>query len=402
MLLRIERRMLSATLFFYFMALFNRELLIFGLDLRIFAGVFGLLLLCVNIASKKVHTEKSNAPLVANKKILLFFLVLIFCNISWASSKLVLNFNDWIIVLASILFNFEFFIITIVNKSKLNWDYAKKFFYFSAIILSASVLLAFLGLDLRMLGASGAGGYSDGVSKSLISPLRFGGFALDPNFATLFFFMILAAAIYDYRRLRIGGYLLFVPVSIFGILASFSKALMLMVPVAVVAIHIRRSKISSAMKDGALLLVFIATAFIAIFNIKFGDSLTLNIRSSLWHSAVSYSAQNPLSAFVGNGLTAARSAASEEAWYVQPHSSIIQIFVDTGIVGIVLIYFILRGLMRSENKVIAFVSFIFLANFATYETIYQTYFWFIISVLPILLSKDTTKLKYSQRELADV
>ena len=367
----------------FLFSMFNRELAIFGLDLRIFVGLFGIVLAITNLINKRKLALGKIEPLLTS-----FFALTIVSNIAWLWNGLDMNYEAFSVVFVACVYNFFVFLLISSNRDIIRWSVVGKIILVSAVVLLASMLASYFGIDLRQFGSAYPGGYIDKLAPSLINDTRYGGYAQDPNYATLLLIVAMAVVVYNFARNKNSWVLLFLPFAIFGVLLSASKAMLIMAPIALSILIIKNRRISQIIKMTILGAMILATLVLAIFNIKVGDIQTINTRVSLWHSAIDSFWKSPV---IGSGATAARSSAAVEKWYVQPHSSVIQTVVDFGIVGLILITLLLRRNLLSRNKLVVFLTLVFLAHFATHETIYQSYFVFLIALLPLFLKSDTRR-----------
>lgn len=381
---RLRMVLMTCFLAVFSLSLFNRELSLAGIDLRFVVMALGGALLAWSVHERLFVRRR---PLVAGADwALLGFLVLaIGSNVAWLWNGLTLRPEVLQVVLISCCYNLFVYIVVLSNRQLLRWRLIAPLLLTSATILAISVIAAYYGADLRQFGSAYSGGYIDKLSGSLISSVRYGGYAQDPNYASLFVMIGVAIAVYQYVR---SGHwyrglmqLLPVPLLLFALLLSASKSVLLMAPVALVLALIGARWFGQLAKVGLIVAVFVGTIGLAVLQPRTGVQ-TLDTRIDLWHTAVSAVPRSPL---IGNGLTAARSSIADDKWYVQPHSSVIQIIVDTGILGLLLIGFVMSRHVLRGNRLVVFVTLLFLANFATHETIYQTYFVFCLGLLPLMM-----------------
>lgn len=374
----------------FILGVFNRELAILGLDIRIFAGSLGVTLLAWS-AFELMHEKRAKGAKAQNKLadidwlIVAFLLFSILSSVSWIWNGLEMNVEAFAVVAFASAYHLLVYIVAHLNRHLFQWRYISMIILASGLILGVSIVISYLGIDLRQIGSAYPGGYVDKLASSLIGEIRYGGYAQDPNYASLFMVVTGAVAVHCFARSKKWLYLTILPLAVFCLLLSASKTILAMLPIALVIILIKNRKATTWLRYLLLSGVIVGSLIAAFANVRIGDVQTLNTRFSLWHAAVDNSPASPL---IGNGLTAARSAAAETKWYVQPHSSTIQIAVDMGIIGLTLIFLILRRNLFSTHKLTIFITLIFLAHFALHETIYQAYFIFILGLLPLFLASS--------------
>ncbi len=109
---------------------------------------------------------------------------------------------------------------------------------------------------------------------------------------------------------------------------------------------------------------------------------TMSTRLSMWDTAVILFEKSP---WIGNGLTSFRSFyEASGGWYVQAHSTILQILSENGIIGMVLFTIIFILLMKCKGDYKQYLCFIFLVFGLTSELVYLSIFPFIIGAVAIL------------------
>lgn len=397
MLAKTEKWLFWGFASLFIIALFNRELTPFGVDLRFIVLAIGGALGVANVVNlfgdKKSWRQAISG---ADKLVLAFMIVSLLVNVAWLWNGLSMHQQPFMAVLSACAYHLIVYLLMVINRRYISWRAISCLLLVSGLILLISMLISYAGLDLKMFGSSYPGGYIDRLSSSLISPMRYGGYAQDPNYASLFMVIWAATAVYSYVKTRHIWQLLVVPLALFGLLLSASKAILLVLPLAALMAFVRPNKVSASLKYGLLVGGFLLTIVAALLNLRVDGVQTLNTRISLWHAATPALEASPI---IGNGLTAARSAAAETKWYVQSHSSVIQILLDMGILGLSLIGLSLRRNLFSPHKLTVFLTVVFMAHFLSHETIYQSYFLFIIGLLPLYMRQADEQ---SDRPTADI
>lgn len=376
----------------FLVGMFNRELNLFGFDFRLYVVSVGALLFVVNLILFAIDKKRLHFLNLPDKRVLFFLILSIAVNIMWLFNGLKMRPGPFFVVFSACCYNLGVFLLFNINKHLIQWKKISLMIIFAGCILISSIVVSYLGIDLRQYGSQYVGGYQD-ISAGFISKLRYGGYAQDPNYASLFMVIWLAVAIYGLVQSRKGWlrwvYLAVVPLAIFGFLASSSKSILAITPLAMIIVLINNKyvKIANFGKSIILLSMFLITLLVAFEIIKpQTSSFTILGRMALWKTAVT---QVKVSPIIGSGLTSARSATEKINWYIHPHSSIIQILVDMGILGVVLIFLVFKRNLTFNNRLLVFLTIIFMSHFATYETIYQAYFVFMIGLLPLFLSQES-------------
>lgn len=388
-LIRLEKVWFNLFASLFLIGMFNRELNLFGLDFRVYVGLVACLLIPINLVLFYLDKKRLTFFNQPDRKILAFLALAILVNVMWHFNGLNINIGPFMVVLVACVYNLMIFLIFNINRHLINWKNISHAILIAGGVLAGSIVALYMGIDLRNYGSPYLGSSKD-ISPGFISRLRYGGYAQDPNYASLFMIIWAAVAIYyliKYRKTLVWWiYLAVLPLAVFGFLASSSKAILAILPLALILTLLSRYRqLVKVLKIGLLVAILGATLVIAFDFIRPNASLTMRGRFGLWRAATSQFRVSPV---FGSGLTASRSAAVKQQWYVQPHSSVVQILVDMGIVGLVLIFLILKKNLNSEHKLLAFLTVIFLAHFATHETIYQAYFVFLVGILPLCLTKE--------------
>lgn len=385
---RVEAWIFSGFLFSFIFATFNRELLVFGQDARLVPAGLGLLTFFIGFircVGEKRWPRLRVAD--ANHYLLWYFVFAMVCNVTWTFSDLELVQDQFLNVALANALNLFFWFTVIVFRSRLTWRTTSVSTHISGAFLFISMFLVYRGLDLRNYFSEYAGGFSDGISSTPLGEIRFAGYAQDPNFASLFMVIWAGVAIFEIKRTRNWLNLIVLPIAAFGYVMSLSKAVLVMLVLALLLVLANRFIVGALAKELMLLGSFAGT-IAAGFNLIQLPTETLYTRSLLWHGAFQWVGQSPV---IGSGLTATRSANIPVDWYVQIHSSVIQTAVELGIIGLVLLYLAVRRPLMNGHVTIVFITFAFLGTFLTYETMSHAFSVLVMGILPLAIRQAPHK-----------
>lgn len=385
---RVEAWIFNGFLFSLIFATFNRELLVFGQDVRLVPAGLGLLTFFIGFI-RCVGEKRWPRLRVAgvNHYLLWYFVFAMVCNVAWSFSDLELVQDQFFTVALANALNLFFWFTVIAFRSRLTWRATSVSTHISGAFLFLSMFLVYRGLDLRNYFSEYAGGFSDGISWTPLGLVRYAGYAQDPNFASLFMVVWATVAIFDAWRARNIGYLLVVPLAGFGFVMSLSKSILVMLVLAVFLVAVNRFFIGAIAKELALLGIIGGTLLAAFEKIQVPTE-TLHTRVLLWRSPVQWFSQSPI---IGNGLTAARSANIDQDWYVQIHSTVVQTFVELGIIGLLLYYLAVRRTLMSGSSAVVFITGAYLGTMLTYETMSHAFSMLILGIIPLAIKQAPKK-----------
>ncbi|MBF9012340.1 glycosyltransferase [Corynebacterium phoceense] len=385
---RVEAWIFNGFLFSLIFATFNRELLVFGQDARLVPAGLGLLTFFIGFI-RCVGEKRWPRLRVAgvNHYLLWYFVFAMVCNVAWSFSDLELVQDQFFTVALANALNLFFWFTVIAFRSRLTWRATSVSTHISGAFLFLSMFLVYRGLDLRNYFSEYEGTGSDGISSTPLGDFRFAGYAQDPNFASLFMVIWAGVAIFEIKRTRNWLNLIVVPIAAFGYVMSLSKAVLVMLVLALLLVLVNRFIVGALAKELMLLGAFAGT-IAAGFNLIQLPTETLYTRSLLWHGAFQWVGQSPI---IGSGLTAARSANIPADWYVQIHSSVIQTAVELGIIGLVLLYLAVRRPLMNGHVTIVFITIAFLGTFLTYETMSHAFSVLVMGILPLAIRQAPHK-----------
>lgn len=385
---RVEAWIFNGFLASLIFATFNRELLVFGQDARLVPVGLGLLTFFIGFIRCVGEKRWPRLRVAgANHYLLWYFVFAMVCNVSWTFSDLGLVQDQFLTVALANAMNLFFWFTVIAFRSRLTWRATSVSTHISGAFLFFSMFLVYRGLDLRNYFSEYAGGFSDGISSTPLGLVRYAGYAQDPNFASLFMVVWATVAIFDAWRARNIGYLLVVPLAGFGFVMSLSKSILVMLVLAVFLVAVNRFFIGAIAKELALLGAIGGTLLAAFEKIQLPTE-TLHTRVLLWRSPVQWFSQSPI---IGNGLTAARSANIDQDWYLQIHSTVVQTFVELGIIGLLLYYLAVRRTLMSGSSAVVFITGAYLGTLLTYETMSHAFSIFILGIIPLAIKQAPKK-----------
>lgn len=363
--------------------IFNREFRFFSIDLRYVLVVLGLILLLT------AGTNKSNRNTfnLDDRVLLLLLLSLLLSNFMWFFNGI--KFDLAIFKNLFILFSFNALNIIVIlkNKKYLNFELTTRFMIISFIVLSVSVYLSRLGIEIPFKSDQQQVFCTIDNGIQIMRTCRYAGLAADPNNVTFLSFIMIIFTIFSKEINRIK--LLIFIFSFLNIYFSVSKTLVLIgLPVIVLYLIVYNTKLIAYFKRiNLLFIVFISILpFILVLLRPMSQLETLYVRYSLWDRGIDLFASNPI---LGNGLGAFKTtvnlAYSEVGgWITQAHSTYIQILSDHGIISFILFMLISYRILNSKFKVTTLSYAMFLVFGLMFELMYQSYIVFFLAVLPSL------------------
>lgn len=399
------KSLFNVYIFLFVFTMYNREFVPFNIDLRYFliliSGIFFIYIgwkLFLKI--KEVKNLKDIIIILVEKAthypsvvwfILLFYFNMIISNIMWLFNGLIYNTSD---IKSSIILNSTNLIVLLIIyllKDNMNNKVVKNSIIISHIVLLISILLVWKGYSLSEIMGGEYPGYYGGLENSNFfgHDFRLAGYAQDPNYASFFMVISFFTGLYFIQN-RYVKYAICLS-SVFGFLLSGSRTIALAIISSVIFVFVWKKLKDKNEKFalGFVSLFVIAIAVVPYLVVKIMTLANLNFnlntmstRLSMWDTAVILFEKSP---WIGNGLTSFRSFyEASGGWYVQAHSTILQILSENGIIGMVLFTIIFILLMKCKGDYKQYLCFIFLVFGLTSELVYLSIFPFIIGAVAIL------------------
>ncbi|MCQ9332369.1 glycosyltransferase [Corynebacterium phoceense] len=388
MLKSVEKWLFIVFLCALIFATFNRELSPAGYDIRLVPVALGAMAIVWSFIRCIGERRLPAVHLAGANVFLLWYLIFaLVCNVAWRTSALPMVSDQFQVVFVANGLNLYFFAVIIFFREHLTWHATTWSIHLAGFFLFLSMFAVYRGFDLRNYFSEYAGGFSDGISSTPLGLVRYAGYAQDPNFASLFMVVWATVAIFDAWRARNIGYLLVVPLTGFGFVMSLSKSILVMLVLTVFLVAVNRFFIGAIAKELALLGLIGGTLLAAFEKIQLPTE-TLHTRVLLWRSPVQWFSQSPI---IGNGLTAARSANIDQDWYVQIHSTVVQTFVELGIIGLFLYYLAVRRTLMSGSNAVVFITGAYLGTMLTYETMSHAFSVLILGIIPLAIKQAPKK-----------
>lgn len=332
--------------------------------------------------TKKIYFDKQF------KLILFFYVWIIISNISWIWNGLEINRTKFLNEMILIINNFMGIIIFYLYKEYLNRELLNRIIVFSSFILILSFILIGVGFDITQI-ANPNEIYVYVSSKEAPDHInafglgyRIGGFAQDPNYASI----LLVIAIMASLQLKIKkAYKIIITIILLLALGfAASKTILIASVLGIIyIIIIKFSKPKLIKKINIILLVAIICFILIILNLKNLKVLfpsTMTTRFAMWEMATELFKK---SVIIGNGITSFRSFFSVDNWYIQAHSTYMQIMCETGLVGIVIFLKIMYNNLNNKKISNVFVTIVYLIFAINFETIALQFFIYIIYIMNI-------------------
>lgn len=367
------KNLVNITFFLFIFDVFNRTFIMF-IDTRYILFFLYIMLFFIKLLQllkyKHINIFGTRKSIFL---ILVFFSLIFISNLMWFVNpykpNLEILFNA---VILYIFYIFSFFIFI------LYWPYIKiknisKYVLFSGIILWLSMFIELLGFKLPFCIES-----YKGVAEISFFGIRVGGYAQDPNYASLlmliWFFILNFLGIKGIKKL-----IVFI-LSIIGFLMSFSKTLILAYFFLFTLYIAKKLRLLVAYITFILFLSF----FIGYYFYELLNTLsTMSQRFSFWKAALSDVFSSP---FFGHGITSVRSHFEYiGGWYVQPHNSFVAMIYDNGIIALFIYLIIYYKLLKYIKDINYFfiIGLLFFLSF-TQELFVFPFPYFILGVLPII------------------
>lgn len=392
----ISNLLLKIYIFIFILTMFNRELIPLGIDIRYVQVILSLIIIGYEVYKTIVikNTELKFKKLILY--ILTFYLYIVLVNIRWFFNGLKINFTDFINMIILSISNLLTIIVFYLNRKKIDKKYVVRCIMISGIILIISMILVWCGSSLNsIMGGDYQGYYAGGDNTNFIGQeIRVAGYAQDPNYASFFMIIIGATAFIfvNNRKIKITMILL----SLIGLILSASKTITIAAILTVLILLIFKNicryseKISNILLNLMVILMsvlpYLIIKIMVIFNYSFSMD-TMSTRMSMWVKAIELFDKNPI---FGNGITSFRSLYESlpYGWYVHSHSTIFQLFSETGIVGVGLFILIIITILKKSNIYVRYLTIVFLFFCLTTELLHLTVFSYILGVLPFIMSEN--------------
>lgn len=364
----------------------NRECSPFGLDFRIPCFLLGGILLflgSVDVICKK----KKLSITVIDAYIIVFFILALLSNLMWFFNGLSIHKGAFVVIFVSYVFNLFAYLVFRLYQEYITLKKFNLAILFSTLVLLFSIIMAFYGVDISTYLMSGCKGFVEDLAPNFIGGIyRYGGYAEDPNYASLFFVFAFATYIYCKKMEQKRYNIIYITLFIFGFLLSASKTTLIAIVPAIFLMLLKSSKLTQFIKIIWMpIVILVPIIFIASQFDFFPSVASMTQRFKMWNLALDIWKQSPI---IGNGLTAFRSYAETASWwYVQCHSTIFQMLSETGFVSLILFGIILTKSLLKEHKYLTFMTTLFSIYMITTETAYHVYFIFVLAILPIIVEE---------------
>lgn len=383
----MQKKIFNIFFFLFVFLMFNREFNLFGIDLRIIGFGIAFLVLLMNLIEIIKNNQYEFKINKVELLIFIFYILTFFCNIMWNFNGLVVDKQNFDVILISYIFNFTSFLVFFLNKKYFSLKNLWRNIFISSVVLTFSMFVANLGIDISETLFSGCRGYvGDLAGNFLGGKYRIAGYAEDPNYASLFMVIAFATnAFYikkNNNKMNLFDFLYY-GILIFGFLISSSKTIVVAI---ITALLFCNFKLFKKFKSLLIILAIFGPILFVVLKIDFFSTMiTMFQRIVMWEDALDLFLKNPI---LGNGLTSFRSYfAMDTAWYVQCHSTVFQIISETGIICLIIFLLILLKNIKINNKYILFTTIVYTISMITTETVYHVYFIFIIGVLPMIIKE---------------
>lgn len=366
----------------------NREYSPFGMDLRIPCFLLGGILFF--LGSKDVICKKQKLSITTmDIYIIAFFSLALLSNLMWFFNGLTVHEREFIVIFVSYGFNFLAYLVFRLHQECITLKKFNRVILFSTLVLLFSMLMAFYGVDISTYLMSGCKGFVEDLAPNFIGGIyRYGGYAEDPNYASLFFVFAFVTYIYCQKKEQKRYNIIYITLFIFGFLLSASKTTLIAIIPAIFMMLLKNSKFTKLIKTMWMpFVIFVPIIFIAFhFNFNlFHSNVSMTQRFQMWEFALDLWKQSPI---IGNGFTAFRSyAVTVNWWYVQCHSTIFQMLAETGFVSLLLFGIIMMQSLLKDHKYLTFMTTLFSIYMITTETAYHVYFVCILAILPIVVEE---------------
>lgn len=375
----------------------NREFRPFGLDPRFIIIPLSILLICTQILPFKSflsRLQKNRLPIGAY----MYFCLLIPISLLNVSDKYFGETRNLAILFISNLLA----IITLslyshyIKKHKTTQIYLASL---GLLLLSMAFIYIFRGTPLPFNGDFK--GYAP-LTNFFGEKMRVGGYAEDPNYASLFIsagiILITQSKIYTRKTkyLLIGILVPFIMISASKTIYPLLVASFVLIAVKQFLFNKKQTKLVYGLtyfvSYGIPLLIVL---FVGLHLVPFKNLYTMAARYAMWWKALDLFFVSPL---IGTGLGFFRFffSQAETGWYVQSHSTLFQLISETGIIGLVMYSTIISKGLKTHSKPLNQFYFILLIMSINFEVLYLSFVPLFIVVFHNIYKDDND---YAQHEL---
>lgn len=392
----MQKKLFNIFFYLFFVFMINREFNPFGIDLRIIGAILAIILIILEY--RKIKLEKKCLKLEkVDYLIFSFFGICFISNIMWLFNNLNIDLSKFFVVLASYVFNFLYYIVFRLYTKYITLDKFNIFMKIANIILIISILFLCSGNNIPSFLMNFYSGYSKTDALNFFGGMyRYGGFAQDPNYASLFLVFGVATEIYTSKKSNQKINYIYILLSIICFMLSASKTTLIAIIPSIIMCLIKPSKFKKVVNFiwmPVMILIPIILVLIDFDALNFMS--TMSNRFGMWNFSLELFFKSPI---IGNGLTSIRSYLElSNWWYVQCHSTIFQMLSETGIISIILFGIILTMSLLKNNKYLTFMVILFSVYMITTETAYHVYFIFILAILPIIIKECEVMKKKTKK-----
>lgn len=389
----LVKTIFNVYLFLFIFTMTNKEFLFFGYDLRYSLVVIALLLILLRFTLAKDNNKYSFDSSI--KRILAFYTYALFSTVFWFFNSLKMYDDQLFKNEVILVFNvFLAFIVFDMYKRYINEKIVSRFLIFSILVLCGSILLVKIGFSLAQISGNPEGKYiygSAGVVSDNITAFggyeRIGGYASDPNYATL---LLIIGLLFSLKNIKEKKYnIIFILLMIISIGLAFSKTVMIGLVISIFVLLLKRILKVNEVINFLIIAVILLICFISPFIRSFYNTLssTLTTRLCMWRSAFELFKRNIV---FGNGLTAFRSYFElNGGWYVQAHSTYWQVLSELGLFGFALyIYNLYKSMNCIRDNYLWVLFFIYIIWIMTCESIAMQFNVFILYLMHV--AKDNS------------
>lgn len=376
----------GALYFFIFLSI-NREVSLFGFDLRYaLVGMMGIALMFTLHDAPWKDGERTTGE---EKLLLVYYALILLSSLSLVNTALPIDYGVLGNVAILHLANAVMLILIVLNKDAIRSSSVGKAICISGIVLGVSQLLVYSGADISAFLSSsdtrtmavdrGAGEHLNLFGQHF----RVSGFAEDPNYACFFNVLCAVAAFHTRRSHKTLAYVTVV-MSAVGVSLSWSRTVVFssIAVAAFVALAYSMPKIRKSVL--ALFPCFVAIVALLLPLLRFTSLQTMDTRYTLWTNAYHLFLESPV---IGNGLTSFRTYNSlmQSGWYVHPHSSYWETLSEFGVVAfVVLIAIFVFAMKRTKTPFASFLVAVFVLFSVNFDCTYLQLSIVVLVLIPAL------------------
>lgn len=390
-------------LFLFVFIMVNKNLELFGLDLRIFTTGLGLGMILSEIIKRRGF-EKIITASFTNKIIVTFFLfslvsalLLIFGgeiyedSLSYETKSLIALYGFQLV--SSIVFIQKF--------HELKFDNLKKFLNLSIYVSFVFVLYIHISYtyfgSIPTLNLEFPYYYEGSQVNFFLQNIRISGFSVDPNYLSLNAIILLGLSFVGFSNNRdwFKANKLKLIISMYLIMVSGSKTILLLGLIVFVLLCLVYLKNVEVRWKLAFLILFVAFPLTISILPSLLPIDTLTTRFSLWNKSLDLWGSNLI---FGSGLSSFRHYMLRYDWIVQTHSTYFQVLAENGIIGLILfglISFRNISTLIKRRSIFLFTYLVYFGWSFTYETGYLPYFVFFNLLVIGLVPKKIPSQKVS-------